>query len=136
MSWDFARGWSQLSERRWHHLHELVRVLMSSLPKIPLDVGFSQDPTEAQTLTLLSGCARHWPLLAASAEGSGSQPDFAKQGCRGPQVRFSGLSVTRLVWVTPHEKQKFSLKPKVKTPVSSLLTSGQTQTTLGLVATA
>lgn len=47
---------AEMTERRWwHHLHELVRVLMSSLPKMPLDVGFSQDPTEAQTLTLLSG---------------------------------------------------------------------------------
>lgn len=108
---------------------------MSSLPKIPLDAGFPQDPTEAQTLTL-SGCTRHWPLLAAGADRSGSQPDFAKQGCRGPQVRFSSLGVTRLVWVIPHEKQKFSLKPKVQTPVSGLITSGQTQRTLGLVATA
>lgn len=109
---------------------------MSSLPKIPLDVGFPRDPTEAQTLTLLSGCARHWPLLPVGADSSGSQPDFAKQGCRGPQVRFSGLGVTRLVWVIPHEKQKFSLKPKVQTPVSGLITSGQTQRTLGLVAPA
>lgn len=39
-----------LSERWWHHLHQVVRVLTSTVSKILLDVGITQDPTEAHRL--------------------------------------------------------------------------------------